>query len=235
MQTRERRVSQNVSGAVGDVKKRACVLPDVYPAAFFCYNGTGADSGSDSDKESGMKVLEPKEKKGLTVVFTGDGKGKTSAALGIVLRAVGHGLRICMVQFIKDNLYSGEIDGFGRLGPDVELIRAGRGYVFKQGAGVPKAHRDEAQKGIRTAGEKMQSGAFDILILDEINVAVALGLVDLAQVLELIERKPPLLHLVLTGRGADPAVIEKADTVTEMKELKHAYRQGIEPQKGIDY
>ncbi len=182
-----------------------------------------------------MKVLEPKNRKGLTVVFTGDGKGKTSAALGVALRAIGHGMRTCMVQFIKDNLYSGEIDGFKRLGPDVELIRAGRGYIFQQGAEVPKVHREEAQKGLKAAGEKMQSGAFDILILDEINVAVKLGLVDVAQVLELIDRKPPLMHLVLTGRGADPAVIEKADTVTEMKELKHAYRQGIEPQKGIDY
>jgi cob(I)alamin adenosyltransferase len=181
-----------------------------------------------------MKVLEPKNRKGLTVVFTGDGKGKTSAALGIVLRAMGYGMRTCMVAFIKDNLYSGEVGGFERLGPDVELIRSGKGYVFQQGAGAPKVHREEAQKGLKVAEEKMQSGAFDILILDEINVAVKLGLVDVAQVLDLIDRKPPLMHLVLTGRGADPAVIERADTVTEMKEIKHPYRQGIEPQKGID-
>ncbi len=204
-------------------------------AMFFCYNETGTDWETTTIKEIGMKVLEPKNKKGLTVVFTGDGKGKTSAALGIVLRAIGHGMKTCMVQFIKDTLYSGEIDGFKRLGSDVELIRAGRGYIFQQGAEVPKAHREEAQKGFKAAEEKMQSGAVDVLILDEINVAVKLGLVDLAQVLDLIDRKPPFMHLVLTGRGADPAVIEKADIVTEMKEIKHAYRQGIEPQKGIDY
>jgi cob(I)alamin adenosyltransferase len=112
----------------------------------------------------------------------------------------------------------------------------GKGFCGIQGNPYPfEEHRANAQEAIRLAKEKLLSGQFDLLLLDEINNALHLGLLDLPQVLDLIDSKPPLLHLILTGRDAHPEVISRAHTVTEMKEIKHAYRQKIEPQKGIDY
>ncbi len=183
-----------------------------------------------------LKILEPKEKVGLIVVITGQGKGKTTSALGIALRAVGYGMKVCIIEFIKGDMYSGEIDGIKRLSPNVELHLTGKGFCGIEGDPYPyKEHRDNAQDALKLAKEKMLSKKFDILILDEINNALQLKLVDLPQVLELIENKPLLMHLILTGRDAHPEVIKRAHTVTEMKEIKHAFRQGIEPQKGIDY
>jgi len=183
-----------------------------------------------------LKRLEPEKKVGLVVVFTGHGKGKTTAALGMVLRAVGHGMRVCIIEFIKGDIYSGEFDGIKKLSPQVELHIMGKGYCgMKEDPYTHKEHRTTAQKALKLAEKKMLSGNFDILILDEINVALTLNLVDLAQIVELIEKKPPLMHLVLTGRNSHPELIKKAHTVTEMEEIKHAYRQGIDPQKGIDY
>ena len=180
--------------------------------------------------------LQPKDSKGLVVVITGYGKGKTTTALGLILRACGHGLRVAMIQFMKGDLYAGEWDGIKQLDCPVEFIATGKGFCGIQGNPYPyKEHRANAQDALRLAREKMASGLVDILILDEINNALYLKLVDLGQVLDLIKNKPPLLHLVLTGRDAHPQVIELADTVSEIKEIKHAYRQGIEPQPGIDY
>lgn len=186
--------------------------------------------------EGNLKVLEPKKKVGLIVVITGHGKGKTTSALGIVLRAVGHDMKVCVIEFMKGDMYSGEINGIRRLAQNVELHLTGKGFCgIKGDSYTHKEHRDNAQKALKLAKEKMFSENYDILILDEINNALKLKLVDLPQVLDLIDHKPPLMHLILTGRHAHPEVIKRAHTVTEMKELKHAYRQGIEPQKGIDY
>ena len=186
--------------------------------------------------EINLKILEPKEKVGLIIVITGHGKGKTTSALGIALRAVGYGMKVCIIEFIKGDMYSGEIDGIKRLSPNVELHLTGKGFCGIEGNPYPyKEHRANAQDALKLAKEKMLSKKFDILILDEINNALQLKLVDLSQVLELIENKPQLMHLILTGRDAHPEVIKRAHTVTEMKEIKHAFRQGIEPQKGIDY
>lgn len=186
--------------------------------------------------EINLKILEPKEKVGLIIVITGHGKGKTTSALGIALRAVGYGMKVCIIEFIKGDMYSGEIDGIKRLSPNVELHLTGKGFCGIEGNPYPyKEHRANAQDALKLAKEKMLSKKFDILILDEINNALQLKLVDLPQVLELIENKPQLMHLILTGRDAHPEVIKRAHTVTEMKEIKHAFRQGIEPQKGIDY
>jgi cob(I)alamin adenosyltransferase len=180
--------------------------------------------------------LTPKERKGLVVVITGHGKGKTTSALGIAVRACGHNMRVCIIQFMKGDLYSGEWDGVKKMDCMVELIATGKGFCGIQGNPYPyKEHRKDAQKAIQLVHQKMESGQFDILILDEINNALHLKLVDLEQVLEIIQRKPPLMHLVLTGRNAHPKVIELADTVSEITEVKHAYRKGIEPQPGIDY
>ncbi len=180
--------------------------------------------------------LVPKDKKGLVVVITGYGKGKTTTALGIAVRACGHNMKVSIIQFMKGDIYAGEWDGVRKMGCDVELISTGKGFCGIQGNPYPfKEHRKNAQDAVRLVQEKMRSAQFDILILDEINNALHLHLVDLEQVLEIIRQKPPLMHLVLTGRDAHPQVIELADTVSEIKEIQHAYRKGIDPQPGIDY
>jgi cob(I)alamin adenosyltransferase len=179
--------------------------------------------------------IEPKERKGLIVVITGNGKGKTTAALGIALRACGHGMKVCIIQFMKGDLYAGEWDGVKRMNCDIELHATGKGFCGIRGNPYPWAeHRANAQDAIDLVREKLSS-AYDVLILDEINNALRLKLVDLKQVLDILANKPPLMHLVLTGRDAHPQVLELADTASEVHELKHAFRQGIEPQPGIDY
>jgi cob(I)alamin adenosyltransferase len=183
-----------------------------------------------------LRLFEPKKKTGLILVMTGEGKGKSTAALGIALRAAGYDMKVCIIEFMKGNMYSGEIDGIKKLAPHSELHITGKGfYRATDDQKTYNEHREKAQDAIALAKKKMLSGHYDILILDEINNAVALKLVDLQQVLELIESKPLLMHLVLTGRDAHPEIVKRAHTVTEMKNIKHAYQQAIEPQKGIDY
>ena len=183
-----------------------------------------------------LTLFEPKKKAGLILVMTGEGKGKSTAALGIALRAAGYDMKVCIIEFMKGNMYSGEIDGIKKLAPLVELHITGKGfYRATEDPKKYREHRAKAQDAIALAKEKMLSGNYDILILDEINNAAALKLVDLQQILELIENKPPLMHLLLTGRDAHPEIVKRAHTVTEMKDIKHAYLQGIDPQKGIDY
>ena len=180
--------------------------------------------------------LVPKERRGLVVVITGNGKGKTTSALGIAVRACGHNMRVCIIQFMKGDIYAGEWDGVKKMGCEVELISTGKGFCGIQGNPYPYTeHRANAQEAIKLARQKMDSGQEDVLILDEINNALHLRLVDLEQILEIIQHKPPLMHLVLTGRDAHAQVVELADTVSEIKEVKHAYSKGIEPQPGIDY
>jgi cob(I)alamin adenosyltransferase len=180
--------------------------------------------------------LTPKEKRGLVVVITGRGKGKTTTALGIALRACGHEMKVGIIQFMKGDLYSGEWDGVKKMNCPIELISTGKGFCGIQGNPYPYSeHRKNAQDAIQLVHEKMEAGNLDILILDEINNALHLKLVELEQVLKIMEEKPPLMHLVLTGRDAHPQVIERADTVSEIMEVKHAYQKGIEPQPGIDY
>ncbi len=186
--------------------------------------------------DENLRKLEPKTKVGLIIVLTGNGKGKTTSALGMALRAVGHGMKVCIIYFMKGDMYSGEIDGIKRLAPDVELHLTGKGFCGIYGNPYSyEEHRANAQEAIKLAQEKMLSGNYDILILDEINNALKLKLIDLPQVLGLIENKPPLIHLILTGRDAHPEVIQRAHTVSEIREIKHSYREKIEPQKGIDY
>lgn len=180
--------------------------------------------------------FEPKVRKGLIVVITGYGKGKTTSALGMAVRACGHGMKVCIIQFMKGDLYAGEWDGIKQMNCAIELHTTGKGFCGIQGNPYPWAeHRDNAQDAIDLVREKIASGTYDLLILDEINNALKLKLVDLDQVLDILRSKPPLMHLILTGRDAHPEVIELADTVSEVREIKHAYRKEIEPQAGIDY
>lgn len=188
------------------------------------------------DEKIEVTKYEPKKRQGLVVVITGHGKGKTTSALGMVLRAVGHGLKVVMIQFMKGDMYAGEWDGLQLLGDKVEHYATGKGFCGILGNPYSREeHRENAQAAIALATEKISSGDYDLVILDEINNARHLRLVDTEQVLELINLRPGKTHLVLTGRDAHPEVIELADTVSEVQEIKHAYRKDIEPQPGIDY
>jgi cob(I)alamin adenosyltransferase len=162
-----------------------------------------------------IKRLVPKVKHGPILVITGNSKGKTTTALGLAVRACGHSLRVCIIQFMKGDLYAGEWDGVKKINCQVELIPTGKGFCGIEGNPYPyEEHRAKAQDAIRLARKKMGSGQVDILILDEINNALHLKLVDLEQILGLIHVKPLHLHLVLTGRDVHPDVIELADTVS---------------------
>jgi len=176
------------------------------------------------------------ERDGLGNVYTGGGKGKTTAALGMALRAVGHGKRICMIQFIKGSWHYGEMDSAGRLAPEFEMTAAGRGFVGIIDDKSPREdHRKAAQEAARISREKISSNEYDLVILDEINYAVNLGLVDLQDVIGMIRTKPGGLDLVLTGNHARQEVIDLADLVTEMREIKHPYRAGIKARRGVDF
>jgi cob(I)alamin adenosyltransferase len=179
---------------------------------------------------------EPVLEKGLVIIFTGDGKGKTSAALGIALRAVGHRMYVSVVQFIKESSGTGEARAAERLAPELEFVSLGRGFVSCCGDTTPMdEHKKTAAKALELASQRMLSGAWDVIILDEINTAAALGLIDTDDILTLIRSKPPKLHLILTGRDAHPDIIDVADMVTEMRSIKHPYDSGIPARKGIDF
>ena len=175
-------------------------------------------------------------KNGLTIVYTGKGKGKTTAALGIALRATGYKKKICMIQFIKGSWHYGEMESSKRLEPEFEMVAIGKGFVGIIDDKSPKEdHQKIAKEAIRISNEKMQSGKYDIVILDEINYAVNLNLISLDDVLNLIKSKPENVDLVLTGNYAKEEVIEAADLVTEMKEIKHPFQKGIKAKEGIDF
>lgn len=174
--------------------------------------------------------------RGLIIVFTGDGKGKTTSALGVGLRACGHDMKVVMLQFIKGSWHYGELESVKKLSPNFELIPLGKGFIGIIDDTLPREeHIKAAKEALGIAREKITSGIYRIVILDEINVAVRLNLIDIEDMLDLVKAKPEKLHLIITGRGADPRLIEVADMVTEMREIKHPYQKGIEAQRGIDY
>ncbi len=161
--------------------------------------------------------------KGLVIVYTGGGKGKTSAALGLVLRAVGYNHKVCMVQFVKGSWHYGELDSAKRLTPEFELITAGKGFVGILDDKSPREeHVKAANDTLTISKEKITSGKFDVVI-------------KLDDVIDMIKSKPAELDLVLTGNHATKEVIELADLVTEMKEIKHPFKSGIKAKKGIDF
>jgi cob(I)alamin adenosyltransferase len=174
------------------------------------------------------------EAKGLVIVNTGNGKGKTTAAMGMALRAWGQGLKILMLQFIKGGSSYGELKAAEKM-PGFEIMVMGEGFIRDAEGDKMAGHRQAAREALARAREEITSGRWDMIILDEINYAVGFGLVSEEEVLELIEMKPPILHLVLTGRNATERVIEKADLVTEMREIKHPYASGIKAQKGVEF
>jgi len=171
--------------------------------------------------------------KGLIQVYTGNGKGKTSAALGLALRAVGHGLKVLIIQFMKGNIDYGELESARKLSPYLTIIPMGR-ETFVSKSHPDPADSQRAQEGFSLAKKAIENREFDIVILDEINMAVDYGLIPLSDLLQLIDSKPETVELVLTGRNAKPEIMDKADLVTEMVELKHYYHKGVKGRKGIE-
>ncbi len=178
----------------------------------------------------------PETRKGLIIVHTGPGKGKTTAALGTALRAVGQGLKVLMVQFIKGSWHYGELEAAAMLGDDrFKILPMGRGFV-KVGAEKPDPEDVRlVEEAWKFAQEKIQSGEYDLVILDEINYAISYKMLNPAKVAAALKGKPEMVHVVLTGRNAHPEIVELADLVTEMREIKHPYQKGILAQRGIEY
>jgi cob(I)alamin adenosyltransferase len=177
--------------------------------------------------------MMPKLDRGLVQVYTGNGKGKTSAAFGLALRAIGRGLKVYIIQFIKGGFDYGELYIVDKL-PNLELKAFGRGkFITKKPVG--KEDIALAEEALVLAEKIVKSGEYDIVILDEINVVLSLRLISLEKVLELIRNKPKQVELVLTGRNAPSEIVEVADLVTEMKEIKHPFNEGYQARKGIEY
>lgn len=185
------------------------------------------------------RLRKEKKRKGLVIVYTGNGKGKTTAAMGMALRAVGHGYPVRMIQFIKGDWKVGETAAIARLAPEWQLSRGGRGFTIeglRNKRVSDEEHAEAARQSLALASQTVQDADVHMVILDEIMYAIEAGLVSEREVLELVERKAPLLHLVLTGRNAPAAIVAAADLVTEMREVKHPYRdQGVIAQKGVEY
>jgi cob(I)alamin adenosyltransferase len=171
--------------------------------------------------------------KGLVEVYTGEGKGKTTAAFGLALRAVGRGLRVYVIQFIKGGFDYGELYVVDRL-PNLTLKAFGRGK-FVMAKPPEKEDVGFAREAFELAKKVVMSGECDLVILDEVNVALSLNLINVDEVLELVKGKPLHVEVVLTGRGAPDELVEVADLVTEMREVKHPYRKGVGARKGIEY
>ncbi|MDC0203039.1 cob(I)yrinic acid a,c-diamide adenosyltransferase [Candidatus Nitrosopelagicus sp.] len=175
-------------------------------------------------------------KDGLVIVYTGNGKGKTTAALGLAMRAVGYDHKVCMLQFIKGSWHYGEMDSSKKLEPNFELIAIGKGFVGILDDNSPREeHEKYAAEALRICREKINSGNYNVVILDEVNYAINLGLIDVQEIIKLIKEKPSNLDLVLTGRDVKEEIVELADLVTEMKEIKHPFKSGIKAKKGIDF
>jgi cob(I)alamin adenosyltransferase len=178
-----------------------------------------------------------KERRGLTIVYTGDGKGKTTAAVGLTVRAAGNRMHVLFVQFIKGSWKSGEREILRSL-PNVELAVTGRGFTIEglRNPRIPMAvHQDAATAGWAFARQAIAEGDYDMVVLDEILGAVNANLVSVEEVLEAVRSRPPRLHLVLTGRGAPTELIALADLVSEVRPVKHPYEQGIPAQRGIEF
>jgi cob(I)alamin adenosyltransferase len=178
---------------------------------------------------------EQNSRRGLILINTGPGKGKTTAALGTALRAVGCGMRVLVLQFIKGSWHYGELDGAEMLGSNFVMKQMGRGFVKIGGAESEPEDVRLVQEAWNEARAAIYSGEWDLVVLDEINYAISYKMLDAAIVAEALKGKPEMVHVILTGRNAHPLLVELADTVTEMREVKHAYQKGIMAQRGIEY
>jgi cob(I)alamin adenosyltransferase len=174
-------------------------------------------------------------RKGLLLINTGPGKGKTTAAMGTALRAVGNGMKVLMLQFLKGSWHYGELDAVQAFNGSFVMKQMGRGFVKMGGAETDPEDVRLVEEAWAEAREAIYSGEWDMVVLDEINYAIGYGMLDPAVVAEALKGRPEMVHVILTGRNAHPLLVELADTVTEMREVKHAYQKGILAQRGIEY
>ena len=177
----------------------------------------------------------PDVKRGLIIVNTGAGKGKTTAAMGTALRAVGNGMKVLMLQFLKGSWHYGELDAVKAFGDNFVMKQMGRGFVKVGGAETDPKDIKMVEEAWNEARQAILSGQWDLVILDEINYAIGYKMLDPAKVVDTLKQKPEAVHVILTGRNAHPSIVEIADTVTEMKQVKHAYEKGVQAQRGIEY
>ena len=174
-------------------------------------------------------------RRGLVIVNTGPGKGKTTAAMGTALRAVGQGMRVLMLQFLKGSWHYGELDAVQAFGDKFVMKQMGRGFV-KVGTENPDPEDERmVDDASNHSAQAILSGQWDLVILDEVNYAISYGMLDPEKVVETLRKKPDMVHVILTGRNAHPTIVDVADTVTEMRQVKHAYEKGVMAQRGIEY
>ncbi len=178
------------------------------------------------------KIKQADQDKGLLIINTGNGKGKSSAGFGIVARALGHSMRVGVVQFIKGSASTGEEHFFRRF-PEVDYYVMGEGFTWE----TQNREQDiaTARKGWDKACEMLSSDEFDLILLDELNIVLKYGYLETDEVIKILQQRPAMQHVVVTGRAAKPELIEIADTVTEMNLVKHAFKAGIRAQKGVEF
>ncbi len=178
-------------------------------------------------------------RRGLILINTGPGKGKTTAALGTAFRAAGNGMRVLILQFLKGSWHYGELDAAKALGEalgqDFVMKQMGRGFVKVGGAETDPEDIRMVEEAWDEAAAAILSGDWDLVVLDEINYAIGYKMLDPEKVAGVLRAKPEMVHVILTGRNAHPLLVELADTVTEMREVKHAYEKGILAQRGIEF
>jgi len=174
-------------------------------------------------------------RRGLVLINTGPGKGKTTAAMGTALRAVGNGMRVLMLQFLKGSWHYGELDAVDAFGGNFVMRQMGRGFVKIGGAETDPEDIRLVEAAWEDARQAILSGDWDMVVLDEINYAISYGMLDPTRVAETLRERPEMVHVILTGRNAHPSLVEIADTVTEMRQVKHAYEKGVLAQRGIEY
>ena len=172
--------------------------------------------------------------KGLVLVYTGNGKGKTTAALGLALRAVGHGQRVFMLQFLKSKPGSGEVQAIDQYLPNFKIVQAGKNVMLPDNSLV-EDDPDVVRKGFNLGKEALLSGKYDLVIFDEINIVLARGRLAVGEVLEMLSMRPEHVNVVLTGRRAPEEIVSFADLVSEVKEIKHPYHRGIKARAGVEY
>jgi cob(I)alamin adenosyltransferase len=174
--------------------------------------------------------------KGLIIIYYGNGKGKTTASLGVALRAIGYNHNVCMIQFIKGEWDYGELYSSNKLKPNFELIVTGKGFIgIIDDDHLIEEHIQSSKNALKIAREKISSNKYNTIILDEINYALKLNLITENEVIDLLDSKPVELNIIMTGNYLSDKILEIADLVTEMKEVKHPYKKGIKAKKGIDF
>jgi cob(I)alamin adenosyltransferase len=199
---------------------------------------TAEPAATPAPAPTSTRAVNKRVRKGLVMIWTGKGKGKSTAAIGLAVRAAGHKMRVLLLQFIKGQWKTGERQALPLLAPYVEHRVMGRGFTIERlrNKNVPMdAHHAAARAAFEFACEAVHSGKYQVVILDEIMATMNAGLIEVQEVVDLVRSKPPLLHLVLTGRNAPPELVELADLVSEIQPIKHPLQAGIPAQRGVEF